>query len=149
MKRTSIAFGLLLLLGVVGLVGWSLLHTPEPPPVVAAPQPEPEPEPEEPAPELPPLEEVEWPEDAPRTIYGAVTDPHGNPIIGAQIRIRFEARRPDRKATTDTRGEFRMERVEPDIATFEVGAEGAQGAAAWPMSSVSRNTWCGSPGLVE
>ncbi len=124
MKRTSLALGLLLLLGVVGLVGWALLHSPEasPPPVVSVA--EPEPEPEAAPPELEPLEEVEWPEDAPRTIYGAVTDPEGNPIIGAQIRIRFEARRPDRKAVTDTRGEFELKRVEADIATFEVGARG-------------------------
>lgn len=124
MKRSALAFGLLLVLGVVGLVGWALLHTPEPPaPPVIVDAPEPEPEPVE-APEPPPLEEVEWPADAPRTIYGNVTDPEGNPIIGAQIRIRFQARRPDRKATTDTRGAFRLERVEPDVASFEVGARG-------------------------
>lgn len=125
MKRTSLALGLLLLLGVVGLVGWALFHTPAPPKVVAAPAPEPEPEPdEEPAEELPPLEEVEWPADAPRTLHGTVTDPEGNPIIGARIRVRFHARRPDRRAVTDTRGAFEMQRVEPDVATFEIGARG-------------------------
>ncbi len=124
MKRFSTALGLALLIGALGLALWALLHTPDPPPpVTVAPAAEPEPEPD-PEPELPPLDEVEWPADAPRTLYGTVTDPEGNPIIGARIRVQFHARRPDRKATTDTSGSFELERVQPDVATFEISARG-------------------------
>lgn len=127
MKRLPAVVAILFLLGVGGVVLWALLHTPTPParrPVEVTRAPEPDPAPADAPAEAPDLDEVEWPADAPRTVYGTVTDPAGNPIIGAQVRVRFEARRPDRKATTDTAGAFRMERVEPDIAAIEFGARG-------------------------
>ncbi|MCB9542232.1 MAG: carboxypeptidase regulatory-like domain-containing protein [Myxococcales bacterium] len=130
MKRAPLALAAALLLGLVAVLGYALFADPAPkaPPSVQLVRPAP-PEPEPPpgaAAEPDPAadDDVEWPADAPRTVYGAVTDPAGQPIIGATVRVRFHARRPDRTGDTDASGAFRLERVEPDIARFEVGARG-------------------------
>lgn len=128
MKRTPLLLAAALLLGFLAFLGYALFADPAPP--VAAPveyvrtaPPDPEPTPGE-APLEPEPEPAEWPADAPRTVYGTVTDPAGNPIIGATVRVRFHARRADRTGDSDASGAFRLERVEADIASFEVGARG-------------------------
>ncbi len=83
------------------------LHADDPPPAEA----------EEPDAEL-----VEFPADAPRMLYGQVTNPDGDPVAGATVRVRTGDQ--TLRASTDPGGSYRLYRVPANADVMEVSARG-------------------------
>lgn len=65
---------------------------------------------------------AEWPADAPRLLYGTVTNPAGEPVAGATVLV--VAGRKDRRAQTDREGRFRLADVPGKADRLEVSARG-------------------------
>ncbi len=125
---------LLLVLALLGLLGLAMYAALADPPTTTRPatakpgKPLARPTPEAaPSPEAPELEADPEPfhEAAPRTVYGTVTTPDGEPIAGASIRIVPEGERPRvLKTTSDAKGRYRLRRVPALAERMEVSARG-------------------------
>ena len=64
-----------------------------------------------------------WPKDAPRELFGAVTDPDGAPVPGTTVRLFLRDALPKR-GTSGPDGRFRLDRVPPTAERLEFSARG-------------------------
>jgi len=66
-----------------------------------------------------------FPARALRQVYGQVTNPTGDPVVGASVRVIPPGKRPrELRAKTDDEGRYRLHRVPPSAARMEVSARG-------------------------
>ncbi len=73
--------------------------------------------------ELPEEEEVAWPEDAPRGVYGQVLDLDGAPIMGAKLSILYPNAK-ERSAQSSAKGDFRLDHLAPGFQEVQIEARG-------------------------
>ncbi len=132
MRRLKLGFAILGLALFCALAVWFFAHDPtarraerlaeRPPPAETPRAPS---DPDAPIlddPEQPP---AEWPADAPRLVWGTITNPAGDPVVGASVRL-VVAGESDRVVFADSRGQYRLERVPARPTALEVGAAGYQ-----------------------
>lgn len=58
------------------------------------------------------------------SIRGTVSDPQGNPIVGATVSIKAESRGVEKTTTTNESGQYTFASIPPDTYTVEVKANG-------------------------
>ena len=122
----------LLLLGLLAVAAYVATADPSPtldppraaPPLVTAPAPEPA-APVAPQPSVPDAEPPPFPADAPRVLYGTISNPEGAPVAGATVRVVARGDRPQVQRTrSDASGQYRLDRVPPTAERLEVSARG-------------------------
>ena len=124
MRRTlQITTPFAILAGLAWLIYWVIAPVPQaeldPLPEAPAPDPVAEPTPVRRA----DAGSAQWPADAPRQLFGTVTDEEGQPVEGASVRV-FVRTGSTRRGRTSSRGEFRIDRVPAGAQGLEFSAHG-------------------------